>query len=149
MSGRVQAGNAAHSSLTRRLRKNEPRMSQSSPVGQVLTKSGRTPGPRPETDARRHCHNDPFLVKGRSHPPAPSAAWPPISRGRRTCLLAEGCHYGRPAWIKLYRRWMAGFKFEQVVHCTASRRARARSRIASRRASGIQRLKLPKRGAIS
>jgi len=31
-------------------------------------------------------------------------------------LLRQGCHYGRPAWTKLYRRWLAGLKFEQAVH---------------------------------
>jgi transposase len=28
----------------------------------------------------------------------------------------QGCHYGRPAWTKLHRRWLAGLKFEQAVH---------------------------------
>ena len=31
-------------------------------------------------------------------------------------LLRHGCHYGRPAWTKLHRRWLAGLKFEQAVH---------------------------------
>ena len=31
-------------------------------------------------------------------------------------LLRQGCHYGRPAWTKLHRRWLAGLKFEQAVH---------------------------------
>jgi transposase len=31
-------------------------------------------------------------------------------------LLRQGCHYGRPAWTKLHRRWLAGRKFEQAVH---------------------------------
>jgi transposase len=31
-------------------------------------------------------------------------------------LLRQGCHYGRPAWTKLYRRWLAGLQFEQAVH---------------------------------
>jgi len=31
-------------------------------------------------------------------------------------LLRHGCHYGRPAWTKLYRRWLSGLKFEQAVH---------------------------------
>jgi len=31
-------------------------------------------------------------------------------------LLRQGCHYARPAWTKLYRRWLAGLKFEQAVH---------------------------------
>jgi transposase len=31
-------------------------------------------------------------------------------------LLRQSCHYGRPAWTKLHRRWLAGLKFEQVVH---------------------------------
>src|SRR6202023_3360898 len=31
-------------------------------------------------------------------------------------LLRQGCHYGRPAWTRLHRRWLAGLKFEQAVH---------------------------------
>jgi transposase len=31
-------------------------------------------------------------------------------------LLRRGCHYGRPAWTKLHRRWLAGLKFEHTVH---------------------------------
>jgi transposase len=31
-------------------------------------------------------------------------------------LLRQGCHYGRPAWTKLHRRWLAGLKFGQAVH---------------------------------
>ena len=31
-------------------------------------------------------------------------------------LLRQGCHYGRPAWTKLYRRWLAGLRFEQAAH---------------------------------
>jgi transposase len=31
-------------------------------------------------------------------------------------LLRQGCHYGRPAWTQLHRRWLAGLKFEQPVH---------------------------------
>ena len=31
-------------------------------------------------------------------------------------LLRHGCHYGRPAWTKLHRRWLAGLRFEQAVH---------------------------------
>ena len=31
-------------------------------------------------------------------------------------LLRQGYHYGRPAWPKLHRRWLAGLKFEQAVH---------------------------------
>jgi transposase len=31
-------------------------------------------------------------------------------------LLRQGCHYGRPAWTKRHRRWLAGRKFEQAVH---------------------------------
>jgi transposase len=30
-------------------------------------------------------------------------------------LLRHGCHYGRPAWTMLHRRWLAGLKFEQAV----------------------------------
>jgi transposase len=31
-------------------------------------------------------------------------------------LLRQECHYGRPAWTKLHRRWLAGLKFEHAVH---------------------------------
>ena len=31
-------------------------------------------------------------------------------------LLRQGCHYGRPAWTKLHRRWLAGLNFAQPVH---------------------------------
>src|SRR5215475_8769785 len=31
-------------------------------------------------------------------------------------LLRQGCHYGRPAWTKLHRRWLAGLNFEEAVH---------------------------------
>src|SRR5215472_1019772 len=31
-------------------------------------------------------------------------------------LLRQGRHYGRPAWTKLHRRWLAGLCFEQAVH---------------------------------
>jgi transposase len=31
-------------------------------------------------------------------------------------VLRQGCHYGRPAWTKLHRRWLAGLKFEHAVH---------------------------------
>src|SRR6516225_11115023 len=31
-------------------------------------------------------------------------------------LLRQGCHYGRPAWTKLHRRWLAGLKFDHAVH---------------------------------
>src|SRR5207253_373299 len=30
-------------------------------------------------------------------------------------LLRHGCHYGRPAWTRQHRRWLAGLKFEQAV----------------------------------
>src|SRR5271169_5789729 len=33
-------------------------------------------------------------------------------------LLRQGCNYGRPAWTKLHRRWLAGLKFEQPIHHT-------------------------------
>jgi len=33
-------------------------------------------------------------------------------------LPHQGCHYGRPAWTKLHRRWLAGLKFEYAVHHT-------------------------------
>ncbi len=29
--------------------------------------------------------------------------------------MRQGCHYGRPAWTKLHRRWLASLKFEQPV----------------------------------
>ena len=31
-------------------------------------------------------------------------------------LRRQGCHYGRPAWTKLHRRWLAGLNFDQAVH---------------------------------
>ncbi len=31
-------------------------------------------------------------------------------------LLHQRCHYGRPAWTKLHRRWLAGLRFEQAAH---------------------------------
>ena len=31
-------------------------------------------------------------------------------------LLRHGCHYGRPAWTKMHRRWLAGLRFEQPAH---------------------------------
>src|SRR5262249_61422177 len=31
-------------------------------------------------------------------------------------LLRQGCHYRRPAWTKLHRRWLAGLRFDQAVH---------------------------------
>jgi transposase len=31
-------------------------------------------------------------------------------------LLRQGCHYGRPAWTKLHRRWLAGLRFDQAAH---------------------------------
>jgi len=31
-------------------------------------------------------------------------------------LLRQGCHYHRPAWTVMHRRWLAGLKFEQPVH---------------------------------
>ena len=31
-------------------------------------------------------------------------------------LLRQGCHYGRSAWTKLHRRWLAGLKFAQAAH---------------------------------
>ena len=36
-------------------------------------------------------------------------------------LLRQSCHYRRPAWTKLHRRWLAGLRFEQTVHHTCSR----------------------------
>jgi transposase len=33
-------------------------------------------------------------------------------------LLRQGCHYGRSAWTKLHRRWLAGLKFEQAVRAS-------------------------------
>src|SRR6202158_820977 len=30
-------------------------------------------------------------------------------------LLRQGCHYGRPAWTKLHRRWLAGLKFAHGI----------------------------------
>jgi transposase len=31
-------------------------------------------------------------------------------------LLRQGCHYGRPAWTQLHRRWLAGLTFAHAVH---------------------------------
>jgi transposase len=31
-------------------------------------------------------------------------------------LLRHGCHYGRPAWTQMHRRWLAGLRFEQPAH---------------------------------
>lgn len=31
-------------------------------------------------------------------------------------LLRQGCHYGRPAWTQLHRRWLSGLHFEQAAH---------------------------------
>ena len=42
-----------------------------------------------------------------------------LRRGRQQLsgfLLRQGCHYRRPAWTKLHRRWLAGLRFEQAVH---------------------------------
>ncbi len=44
-------------------------------------------------------------------------------------LLRQGCHYGRPAWTKLHRRWLAGLKLRTGgpspragrLHCRRSR----------------------------
>jgi transposase len=58
-------------------------------------------------------------------------------------LLRQGCHYGRPAWTKLHRRWLAVLKFDQPVHhlvledyiaaveATAARRDRLTAQIAA------------------
>src|SRR6266850_7345915 len=34
-------------------------------------------------------------------------------------LLRQGCHYGRPAWTRLHRRWLAGLKFERSTPLVA------------------------------
>ena len=31
-------------------------------------------------------------------------------------LLRQGCHYHRPAWTLMHRRWLAGLRFEEAVH---------------------------------
>jgi transposase len=31
-------------------------------------------------------------------------------------LARQGCHYRRPAWTKVDRRWLAGLRFEQAAH---------------------------------
>jgi transposase len=31
-------------------------------------------------------------------------------------LLRHGCHYSRPAWTQMHRRWLAGLRFEQPIH---------------------------------
>jgi hypothetical protein len=52
--------------------------------------------------------------------------------------LRQGCHYGRPAWTKLHRRWLAGLKFEQAVHhiVTGSLPVAGDDRLAGQRAGG-------------
>jgi transposase len=32
-------------------------------------------------------------------------------------LLRHGHHYNRPAWTLMHRRWLAGLKFDQAIHC--------------------------------
>ena len=52
-------------------------------------------------------------------------------------LLRQGRHYGRPAWKKLHRRWLAGLKFEQAslgargLHPSGRGRHARRDRIAA------------------
>lgn len=48
-------------------------------------------------------------------------------------LLRQGCHYGRPAWTKLHRRWLAGLKFEQVHHLVLEDYVQAVEAAAARR----------------
>ena len=43
-------------------------------------------------------------------------------------LLRQSCHYGRRAWTKLHRRWLAGLRFEQAVHHICSRITLRRSK---------------------
>ena len=31
-------------------------------------------------------------------------------------FVAQRCHYGRPAWTRLHRRWLAGLRFEHAAH---------------------------------
>src|SRR3954464_2685618 len=31
-------------------------------------------------------------------------------------LLRQGCHYHRPAWTLMHRRWLSGLHFDQAVH---------------------------------
>jgi len=50
-------------------------------------------------------------------------------------LLRHGRHYGRPAWTKLHRRWLAGLNFDQAVLHLCWKITLRQSR-------------LPKRGAI-
>src|ERR1700730_16363062 len=62
-------------------------------------------------DARHEAMRD--LVRARLDAvPSPRRARQPLSG----FLLRQGCHYGRPAWTRLHRRWLAGLKFEQAVH---------------------------------
>jgi transposase len=50
-------------------------------------------------------------------------------------LLRQGCHYGRPAWTKLHRRWLAGLRLP-------------RRRIISCSRTTLRRSKPPRRGGI-
>jgi transposase len=49
-------------------------------------------------------------------PPRRGAGIAPGAPAALGFLLRQGCHYGRPAWTKLRRRWLAGLTFEQAVH---------------------------------
>lgn len=31
-------------------------------------------------------------------------------------LLRQGCHYSRPAWTLMHRRWLSGLRLEQPAH---------------------------------
>ena len=51
--------------------------------------------------------------------PHGSSPWAKGPRARQQLagfLLRQRCHYGRPAWTRLHRRWLAGLKFEQAIH---------------------------------
>ena len=50
------------------------------------------------------------------HGTSPWAEGPRARQQLSGFLLRQGRHYGRPAWTKLHRRWLAGLKFDQAVH---------------------------------
>jgi transposase len=77
------------------------------------------PGDRIKTDRRDACSLAKLHRAGEM-----TAVWVPdavraLRRARQQLsgfLLRQGCHYGRPAWTKLHRRWLAGLRFAQAAH---------------------------------
>jgi transposase len=77
------------------------------------------PGDRIKTDRRDACSLAKLHRAGEL-----TAVWVPdavraLRRARQQLsgfLLRQGCHYGRPAWTKLHRRWLAGLRFAQAAH---------------------------------